>query len=143
MNIDIKEYLSQEEIKCIVIQEFRSHIQQHFKKESDMQRILTNTAYLTIYKELNEITDNQAERIIKDKLNELLQKPLYFGEVFKCKDVWDKDESKAFKILMNTVEENKQLLSEKVKDCIHNLPKTDIQPTIKEAVLKKISKMFE
>lgn len=143
MNIDIEEYLSQEEIKCIVIQEFRSHIQQHFKKESDMQRILTNTAYLTIYKELNEITDNQAEKIIKDKLNELLQKPLYFGEVFKCKDVWDKDESKAFKILMNVVEENKQLLSEKVKDCIHNLPKKDIQPTIKEAVLKKISKMFE
>lgn len=143
MNIDIEEYLSEEEIKCIVIQEFRSHIQQHFKKESDMQRILTNTAYLTIYKELNEITDNQAESIIKGKLNELLQKPLYFGEVFKCKDVWDKDESKAFKILMNTVEENKQLLSEKVKDCIHNLPKKDIQPTIKEAVLKKISKMFE
>lgn len=143
MNVNIEEYLSGDEIKNIIVQEFRSHIQQHFKKESDMQRILTNTAYLTIYKELNEITDNQAERIIKDKLNELLQKPLYFGEVFRCKDVWDKDESKAFKILMNTVEENRQLLSDKVKDCIHNLPKKDIQPTIKEAVLKKISKMFE
>lgn len=142
MNVNIEDYLNESEIKDIVIQEFRSHIQVHFKKESDMQRILTNTAYLTIYKELNEITDNEAERIIKSKLNELLAKDLYFGEVFKCKDVWDKDESKAFKILMNAVEENKALLSEKVKSCIHNLPKKDIQPTIKDAVLLKISKMF-
>lgn len=143
MNVNIEEYLSYDEIKNIIIQEFRSHIQQHFKKESDMQRILTNTAYLTIYKELNEVTNNEAERIIKGKLDELLQKPLYFGEVFKCKDVWDKDESKAYRILMDSVIKNEALLNEKVKECIHNLPKKDIQPTIKEAILKKIGKMFD
>lgn len=142
MNINLEDYLSESEIKNMVAEEFRMSLQRHFKEESNMQRILTNTAYYTYYEQVNRITDGGAEKIINEKFQELLAKDMHFSMIFKGKDVWDREETPAYKILMKAVTDNQVLIAEKVKDCISNLPKKDIQPTIKQAILEKISRMF-
>ena len=55
MEINFKEYLSEDEIKDIVIDEFRSQLQAVFKQEKELERVMGNLAYHIIQEELEKI----------------------------------------------------------------------------------------
>lgn len=50
MDINFKDYLSEEEIKEIVIDELRKETRKHFCNEKEFTRILTNISYYELWK---------------------------------------------------------------------------------------------
>ena len=50
MNINFKDYLSEEEIKEIIIDELRKKAREHFCNEKEFTRILTNISYYELWK---------------------------------------------------------------------------------------------
>ena len=54
ININIEDYLSKEEIKEIAKEQISYAIKEKFRKESDIERIITNLSYEFLFKAVSE-----------------------------------------------------------------------------------------
>lgn len=116
MEIDIKEYLSEEEIKGIVISKFKSSI--IFDKEKDIERIISNTAYNLIYDKVDEVFGQDVKNILAIKVKEQIENFTQFN-IFKKPDAWDRETNSAYDFLQSCVENERDTIKNLVKS---NLP---------------------
>ena len=75
MEIDIREYLSEAEIKEGILSAFRDGVRKIFQNEREVARILSNVSYYTIFKEIDNIVPS-----CKDKIQENIQKQIENGD---------------------------------------------------------------
>ena len=118
MEIDISQYLSEEDKKSIAIEEYCNAIRQLV--QVDKERILSNCAYTVVQKLVDDAFNEDLNTILVDKIKDIINNLSPYS-VFKRKDAWDKDESKGYKYLESAVEDNKQLIESKVQEIIAEL----------------------
>ena len=80
MEIDFKEYLSDGEIKDIIVEEFRIQIRKKFSSEKETERLLGNLAFHIVKEELEKITPNY-EEYLNTKVNKILVFYFYWYKV--------------------------------------------------------------
>jgi len=110
MEIDIKEYLSESEIKDIVIEELRGHIRNTIKDERTFTRILSNSAYRILQEQIELEVPQHKDLIIK-KTVEIINAENYNFNVFYH---GYNGKSLAVQITEQAVNENKDL----IKECV-------------------------
>ena len=140
MNINFKDYLSKEEIKEIVIDELRKEARNHFCNEKEFTRILTNISYYELWKKIEEEVPNSQD-IIKEKVKEELNEISSY-DILRKKDEFNDSNSLAYDILEKYVEENKNMIENKVKDIFSELSKTDLKYEIQDILENYIEKLF-
>ena len=140
MNINFKDYLSEEEIKEIVIDELRKETRKQFCDEKEFTRILTNISYYELWKKIEEEVPNSQD-IIKEKVKEELNKISSY-DVFRRKGEFNNCNSLAYDILEKYVDENKNIIEDKVKDIFSELSKTDLKYEIQGILENYIEKLF-
>ena len=140
MNINFKDYLSDEEIKKIVIDELRKEARKHFCNEKEFTRILTNISYYELWKKIEEEVPNSQD-IIKEKVKEELNEISSY-DVFRRKGEFNNCNSLAYDILEKYVDENKNIIEDKVKDIFSELSKTDLKYEIQGILENYIEKLF-
>lgn len=118
LEIDISEYLNDNEIKEIVIDEVRGQIRKMFSSEKEAQRILSNISYQLVFNEVDKVIPNSIETI-KSKTEECVKSTDFSFYVFRKADAWDKP-SLAYKIMEDTVIKNKDVIEQKVIDSVTN-----------------------
>lgn len=114
MEINIKDYLSEEEIKEICIDYVRGLLN---KNRLEEERILYNIAYNAAYKIIDDCINEDDLSIIKNKVVSILSKINNY-EVFRKKDAWGAEDSIAYIELQKAINENKYLIYENVKKAI-------------------------
>jgi len=110
MEIDIKEYLSESEIKDIVIEELKSQIRKTIQDERTFTRILSNSAYRILQEQI-ELEVPQHKDLIINKTVELLNNKDYTFHVFHQ---GYGSKSLAVQITEQAVNEHKGL----IKECV-------------------------
>ena len=140
MMINFKDYLSEEEIKEIIIDELRKEARNHFCNEKEFTRILTNISYYELWKKIEEEVPNSQD-IIKEKVKEELNKITSY-DVFRRKGEFNNCNSLAYDILEKYVDENKNIIEDKVKDIFSELSKTDLKYEIQDILENYIEKLF-
>lgn len=131
MEIKIENYLDNETIREVVIDELRSQIKEHFKNEENAKRLLSNLAYHIVREEIEKIVPNYEQELV-DKVASLIQdKGSVSFNLFDF-DKYGSGRSKSLgaRIIEQTVEENKQLIKDKVLQAIQERDYSD------EALLK-------
>lgn len=115
MNIKIKNYLSEEEIKDIVIQEIKQHVRNavgEISVSSDKSRVLIGQLAKNLAKEgVQEIIPN-----FKNLINEQIEseiKKVTLSSFFVSSFGWSNDGNK---ILNSVLSDNKPLLDAKIKE---------------------------
>ena len=117
VTIDITEYLSQDEIKeeckCVI----RNSVQEMFcRKESDIDRWISNLGYKFIFEAVSKAIGKDAEKVIAEKVEELIKDDSSIKyEMWRKKNDWDKRESPAIKMLYKAIEDNKSLIEQRVQ----------------------------
>lgn len=140
MNINFKDYLSDEEIKEIIIDELRKEAREHFCNEKEFTRILTNISYYELWKKIEEEVPNSQDIIkgkVKEKLNEISS-----YDILRKKDEFNDSNSLAYDILEKYVEENKNIIEDKIKNIFSELSKTDLKYEIQDILENYIEKLF-
>lgn len=141
MDIDIKDYLSDSEMRIIVEEEFREKIRKYFNTESDIARIITNLGYYNTFKIIEDEVPNFKD-LIKQKTKEQCEKISSYA-VFREKSDYERQNSLAQDYLEEAVEENKDLINRKVLDIINGLNKQDIAFEINSIIEEKIDNLFK
>lgn len=141
MEINIEDYINEDEMKRIVENEFRDRIRRYFleNKLSDLIYSLCNKEICGIIEE--EIPNFKEE--IKAAIPSTIEDVNKF-DIFRSKDefMYSRD-SLGQQILEKTIKDNEDMLEQKVKNIFSELSKEDIAAEIEEIITDKIDKMFK
>ena len=126
MEIKFEDYLSNEQIGEILQDELRLQVRKHFNNEENAKRLLSNLAYHIVKEEIEKIVPDYETSLV-EKVSELItdKKSVCFN-LFDF-DTYSSGRNKSLgaKIVEQTVEENKQLIKDKVVEAIQNRDYSD------------------
>ena len=148
ITIDAFDYISPEKISEIVEDEIRYAIRSQIKKESDIERVLTNFTAEYIFKLMeSEWAANAVdfEKALREAINHAIESDHVKYYVFRRKDAWDRTESPAVKILDEECANSRPLIREMVENHIkeypfHELDREEIGCVIYDVIMEKILK---
>lgn len=122
MNIEIEKYLSNEEIKEIIIDEIKSHVRNivgNLSVSVDKDRVFINKLAKNLAKEgVQEIIPNFKE-LINNQIETQI-KSIKLSDFFVCSFGWS---NQGNKILNEVLSNNKELLDSKVKELFKQIDK--------------------
>ena len=114
MEINFKDYLSDDEVKEIVQDELRIQVRKFFSgTEENTQRLLSNLAYSIVRDEVDKIVPNYEEELV-NKVAELVKSKDLSFHVFNYHYSTNAPTSFGSKLIEQTVKENQQLIKDKV-----------------------------
>jgi hypothetical protein len=138
ITIDLDDYLSESEKKQYAIEAFKEAIKKELFKsqsgtiqsDSEAQRIISNISHQIVFEEVQKYIPD-CEQKIKDKVIDVIEKEDYKYNIFKKKDVWDKEESLAITYMNETIRANKEIFQQRIKEYIENYDlSTDISDEV-------------
>ena len=141
MEINIEDYLNESEIKKIVEEELRYKIKEIFRTERDTTRILANLGYYNTFKIVEEEVPNFKEIIKENTKKQCLNISTY--EVFRSKDYFNEKDSLAQKYLLEAVEENKNIIKDRVKEILREMDKQQIADEICSIIEDSVYNLFK
>jgi len=144
IELDINNYLSEDDKKEIAIDVFREQIRTELFKsnkgtvqsDSEIQRVIGNITHEIVFDEVQKYIPD-ARDLIKNNVKKALKKPLDY-HVFTKKDLWDKEESLAITYIKEEVKSNEDLFKKRIKDTISNYP---LDGLINDKVSSKFDEM--
>ena len=147
IEININNYLSEEEKKEIAIQVFREQIKNELFKsadgtvqsDSEIQRIIGNITGQIIMDEVQKYIPNY-KSLIEENTLKSIQKSDFSYEIFKKKDAWDREESIAVTYMKEVILKSKEDFQQKIREAIINYDPND---DIKEAISKEFEEMAD
>ena len=142
MEINIKDYMSDEEIKAIIEDEIVRETRKTLCNEKEITRILTNISYYELWKKIEEEVPN-CQEIIKEKTKEKILEISKFDIFQKRDDFLEYKDSLAQQILNESVKENKNIIDDKVKKIMNELSLTDIKYNIQSIIEQYIEDLFK
>lgn len=142
MEINIKDYMSDEEIKAIIEDEIVRETRRTLCNEKEITRILTNISYYELWKKIEEEVPN-CQEIIKDKTKEQMLDISKFDIFQKRDDFLEYKDSLAQQFLNESVKENKNIIDDKVKTIINELSLTDIKYDIQSIIEQYVENLFK
>lgn len=140
MEINIEDYINEDEMVMIVENEFRDRIREYFLKNK-----LSDLIYSLCNKEICKIIEEEVpnyEEEIKKTVPSVIEGITIF-DIFKSKDefMYSKD-SIGQRIMERAVMENRGMIEQKVKNIFSELSKEDIAAEIECIITDKIENMF-
>ena len=142
MEINIKDYMSDEEIKTIIEDEIVKETRRTLCSEKEITRILTNISYYELWRRIEEEVPNCKE-IIKEKTKEQMLDISKFDIFQKRDDFLEYKDSLAQQFLNESVKENKNIIDDKVKTIMNELSLTDIKYDIHSIIEQYIDNLFK
>ena len=147
IEIDINEYLTENEKKELIIEAFKEQVKSELFKshngtiqsDSEVQRIIGNITGQIVMNEVQKYIPD-CEKMIREKTIEALSKDNYSYYVFKKKDAWDKEESLAVTYMNETIKSCKETFQKRIKETIENY---DLSNDIAEQISNEFSQMAD
>jgi len=139
MEIDVKDYLSESEIKEIVKDELRFKVRQQFDL-NNIERIFTNSAYGIVWEEVNKSIDYDMTEFIKNKVIEVISNLSNYS-VFRDKGdyIYGRDKNSIAQEYLNQyVEENKNIIRDKVVEIMQGLDEDDIRGRLYDLIYEVV-----
>lgn len=139
MNINIEDYLSDYEIKEIVKEELREKIKSNIERNG-VSRFISNIGYHNVLEIINKEIP-EYENLVKEKTKEVIEGLTSFS-VFRKADLVEREDSLGQKYLEKAIEDNKDIINNKVIEIFNQLGKQDIAYEISSIIEEKLENMF-
>lgn len=140
VEIDIDDYLSEDEKRSIARDAFRLACAAHTKK--DFERILSNAGYALVEKEVDAVFDGGMAETVKTTAINVIGN-LTAHTVFKRPSAWDTESSKAYVHLQRAMDEAFPAIKERVSEIIAAMTEDDLRYLIErqvgDAILAKLT----
>ena len=137
IEIEIGDYLSEDEMKEIAKDELKEMFRTQFNTRDNIELILSNTAYGIEKEEINKIIPNY-KSILDENVKKVLQNPNnYTFCIFNDGDTYSK-EGLGHKYLIEAIENNKQVIQDNV---IKNIKERDYSDDVTNSIENVVDKI--
>ena len=147
IEIDIDDYLSEEDKHDIAKNLFKQTLENGFikidkeKRIDNYERVITNSVHNYLENEVDKIIGSDFKQILHKSVKKVLSKDLTFT-VFRNQSIWNDKKSIAQEMLDEIVIENREIAERKVKKALDNLNTDNIEDyfvdVLKEVILNKL-----
>lgn len=137
MEINIQDYLTINEIKDIIRDEFAASVARVLSKETGLTRIIDNITHEIVFSEVGKYIPNYKELLTKN-VKQIIEKKDYRWQIFRCKDAWDREEGPGLTIIKETLNANKEAVKKRIEDAINNF---DIKALVSEYLDKRMDEV--
>ena len=137
ITISIDDYMTPDDIKVECMEAIRQVVfNSYYRDENNLNRLITNLSYEFIFKAVSDSIGEDAERLIVNKVKELLTKDdsSIRYNLWRKKDAYQQDESPAITILHKAIKDNEQMIRNKVMEHIDTFNFDDVQTAIYEGL---------
>lgn len=142
IEIDVDEFISSDDIREICLDEIRMAIRKQFKSDSDTKRIIGNIGYEIIKNEIEKIIPNFTE-MIAEQTTQICKTGIGTYTVFSKANGWGDKDSLGLTILNEEIENNRDIIKQKVIEVFNNISENDIGyvvgDIIKEVFIDRIN----
>ena len=145
LEVNVKDFLTDEQIEAICEDELRSIIRRQMQTEVDLDRVLSNRSYEYMFRLVQEelgIHEDEFRYELVKRCKEALEPDSLRFMVFRRKDAYNRTESVAVKYLDEALMESKPKIVELVNKVIEEYPfyelKDCILDTIYECIEQKL-----
>jgi hypothetical protein len=125
IEIDVDEFISSDNIREICLDEIRMAIRKQFKSDSDTKRIIGNIGYEIIKNEIEKIIPNFTE-MIAEQTTQICKAGIGTYTVFSKANGWGDKDSLGLTILNEEIENNRDIIKQKVIEVFNNISENDI-----------------
>lgn len=132
ITVNVDDYITEEEKRDIAKSAFHAVCVQ--KAKDDFERILSNAGYDLVEREVNEAFDGNMRETVKKKAIEVINSLSHLS-VFRPKNAWDKEETKGWAYLQSALDENRELIHDKVVEIIQGISSESIREILEERLL--------
>lgn len=123
MDIKLEDYLTDDEIKEVLKQSLREKCNSYL--EGNFERMVSNAAYKVVWESVDEVIDGTFKQQLEDNVKKQMKNFNEFN-LFRKPDAWDREPNNAYKLLMESVHNNKHLIDERVQEVVKGLqPRED------------------
>lgn len=137
LKINVYDFLDEDEIKDIVVQEFKNSIRRELNSH-EFERHMSNITYLDVYEEVDKITPNYKETIA-EKVVETISKDIGTYIIFRNDDAYGNKKSIGQKILDELVVENKEKIKVEVEKVLNKFYEEDLYYSIQENIERVVA----
>lgn len=137
LEIKIEDYLTIDEMKDIIRDEFAASVAKTLSKETDLTRIIGNIAHEIVFDEVKKYIPEFKELLVKN-VRELIEEKNFQWYMFRGKDVWHNEEGPGLTIIKEILNSNKEAMKKRIEDAINNF---DIKALISEYFGKKMEEV--
>ena len=120
MEINIEDYISEEQQKEIVIDVFRKSIEDAFGRDEysdsgkERDRVIKNAVSHWITEYIEKTLTEEDKNLIRETLKKTIESGNYGYYLFKSPDVWDRKEYTVHKLMEKAVRENEGFILDRV-----------------------------
>lgn len=140
IEIDLNEYLSEDERKQIAREEFRNQCARISQK--DFERIISNSAYYMVGETVDAHFDGGMVEVLKANAIKVI-KNLSSSTVFSPPSAWDRASSKGFDHMQAALDELKPMIQARVAELIASYNSEELREIIErqvgEAIISKLT----
>lgn len=119
LQINVRDYLSDDRITEICEEEIRREIRKTFGNEDDLVRLIGNVSHTVLFDAISETIGEDALCVLRDKVSALLadDKSIKYA-LFRQRDMWGGRDSAAVVMMDEIVKRNKPYVESIVKKAI-------------------------
>lgn len=139
LEIKIEDYLTIDEMKDIIRDEFAASVAKTLSKETNLTRIIGNLAHEIVFDEVKKYIPEFKELLVKN-VRELIEEKNFQWYMFRGKDVWHNEEGPGLTIIKETLNTNKEAIKKRIEDDINNF---DIKALISDYLGKKMEEVAD
>jgi len=124
MEINIDNYISEDEKREIALEIFRDKVKKAFGGDQysdsgkERDRVIKNAVAHWITEYIETTLTNEDKLLLQDNVRESIVKANYSFYIFSKPDVWDRTEYTAHKVITQAVKENEEFIKSKVTEAI-------------------------
>ena len=136
IEIDLNDYLDEQEIKQLAI----TYVKRNFDQKDFLERVLSNSSYRVVWDAVDAVFDLKAEELLREKVKNIIEGLSEF-HVFKQASAWSRGNS-AYDLMIRAVENNSDLLEDKVKEHLNNMSKSEVKKIASKVMEERLGKVL-
>lgn len=142
MEIDINEYLDEEDKKQIAEDVFRKYVSDQLRHEADLQRFLSNTAYHVVYAQCDKTLDVDMKQLLKDNVAKVVAGLSHYS-VFRKPNAWDSETNEMYTFLSKCLEEQKPEVKRLVEEAVPKAVLEQVEDNIQEMIIEAVQNIYK
>ncbi len=147
IKINVDDYISEVEKEQLCKEAFKEACESKFTSDLEINRILGNLGYEVIFDLVDQMIGKDSKKLIAERVKDSLEEGKWSDfYLFRRADAWEKRNSRAQDVMDEAVEQNKELIHQRVKQCLEEmdldkqLTEDLINDSITRVILEKLTK---
>ena len=143
MEIDVRDYLGEEDMREIAREQFSLAVARQLSKSSDVERVISNVAYETVWRAVDDAVGEDTKALVAAKIPGAIDSLSCYSVFREADKLLREEKSVGQRILDEVVAENRPAIEARVREVIDGIDANMLRSHIRDAIFDTVSEWID